>query len=136
MALWSFLLFSTYYVWLRQLLISGYIILHIYKYKESYWLYIFISITLSLFNWYQTLLIFWLRTSNMFGSIYMERNRSVKDTFFFFLNYKATDFSNTVFYCHKHISSIASYYSKYIYIYIYMYIYSIVYKIFWKNKVL
>ena len=84
MALWSFLLFSTYYVWLRQLLISGYIILHIYKYKESYWLYIFISITLWLFNWYQTLLIFWLRTSNMFGSIYMERNKSVKDTFFFF----------------------------------------------------
>ena len=123
MALWSFLLFSTYYVWLRQLLISGYIILHIYKYKESYWLYIFISITLWLFNWYQTLLIFWLRTSNMFGSIYMERNRSVKDTFFFFLYYKATDFSNTVFYCPKHISSIASYYSKYIYIYIYVYIF-------------
>ena len=71
----------------------------------------------------------------MFGSIYMERNKSVKDTFFF-LNYKATDFSNAVFYCPKHISSIASYYSKYIYIYIYMYIYSIVYKIFWKNKVL
>ena len=43
-----------------------------------YWLYILISITLWPFNWYQTLLILWLRTSYRPGYIYiyMERKKN------------------------------------------------------------
>ena len=55
-----FFLFSTYKVWLRQLLISSYIILYYIIYIKKaidfiyIYIYILISITLWLFNWYQT----------------------------------------------------------------------------------
>ena len=52
-ASWFFLFwFSTYRRFDRFILYFIYI--YIYIYKESYWLYILISITLWLFNWYQT----------------------------------------------------------------------------------
>ena len=40
----------------------------------------------------------------------MERNKSGRHTLF--LNYKAENLSKTIFYCPKHLPSIAFYYSK------------------------
>ena len=82
----SFFLFSTYKVWLRQFLISGYIILYyiiLYIYKESYWLYILISITFWLFNWYQ-MFYFLAKDKQNVCPIYIEWNKSFKYTHFIF----------------------------------------------------
>ena len=93
-----FFLFSTYKVWLRQLLISGYIILYyiIYIYKESYWLYIVISITLWLFNWYQTFF-FMAKDKHNVYPIYMEWNKSFKYTHFIFWIRKLQTFQKQFF---------------------------------------
>ena len=72
----SFLVLNLQKIW------PVYIIFYIYIYKESYWLYILISITLWLFNWYQTFY-FLAKDKQHVWLIYMERNKSFKDTFYF-----------------------------------------------------
>ena len=84
-------------------------ILYIYRTRAIG--YILISITLWPFNWYQTLLILWLRTSYRSGYIYMERNKNLKDIHYFWIT-KLQTFKNNFHYCSKHLPSTASYYSQ------------------------
>ena len=76
--------------------------------KESHWLYILISITLWLFNWYQTLSIFWLRTSYRSDYIYMGTKNWYTHIIFELQSYKL---SKNNFYS-KYLPSIASYHSQ------------------------
>ena len=62
-----------------------YIYIYIYIERKKDIDYILISITLWPFNWYQSFFILWLRRSYMSGSIYMERNKSFKNTLFFWI---------------------------------------------------
>ena len=88
MALWSFLFVlnvqslakTTFDIQLYYI-----IYIYIYIYKESYWLYILISITLWLFNWYQTFY-FLAKDKQNVCPIYMEWNKNFKYTHFYFLN--------------------------------------------------
>ena len=79
-----------------------------------YWLYILISITLWPFNWYQTLLILWLRTSYRPGYIYIYiygKEKKLIYTHYFWIT-KLQTFKKNSFYCSKHLPSIAYIYSQ------------------------
>ena len=94
--------------WYPVYIILYYIYIYIFFiYKESYWLYILISITLWPFNWYQTLLILWLRTSYMY--IWKEIKVS---RYTLFRITKLQTFKNNFYYCSKHLPSMTFYYSQ------------------------
>ena len=96
MALWSFLFVLNIQSLAKATFDIRLYYIYIYIYKESYWLYILISIT------YDYLIdikrfIFWLRTSNISSFIYMERNKSFKYTPSYFWIRKLQTFQKQFF---------------------------------------